>query len=51
VRDRLLEEARKAAKLAHPAVVTVFSVLDESEPPAIVMELVEGFLSTHLPPS
>ena len=43
VRRRLLDEARKAAALSDPAVVTIFSVLDESDPPAIVMELVEGF--------
>jgi serine/threonine protein kinase len=43
VRARLLDEARKAAALADPAIVTIFSVLDENEPPAIVMELVEGF--------
>lgn len=43
VRRRVLEEARKAAGLSDPAVVTIFSVLDETDPPAIVMELVEGF--------
>ncbi len=43
LRQRILEEARHAAALADPAVVTIFSVLDEAEPPAIVMELVEGF--------
>jgi serine/threonine-protein kinase len=43
VRRRVLEEARKTAALSDPAVVTIFSVLDEVEPPAIVMELVEGF--------
>ena len=43
VRRRVLDEARKAAGLADPAIVTVFSVLDETEPPAIVMELVEGY--------
>jgi serine/threonine protein kinase len=43
VRRRALEEARKAAALNDPAVVTVFSVHDEADPPAIVMELVEGF--------
>jgi serine/threonine-protein kinase len=43
VRSRLLDEARKAAALADPAIVTIFSVLDETDPPAIVMELVEGF--------
>ena len=40
---QVLDEARKAAALADPAIVTIFSVLDESDPPAIVMELVEGF--------
>ena len=30
-------------RLSDPAVVTVFSVLDEADPPAIVMEFVEGF--------
>jgi serine/threonine-protein kinase len=43
VRRRLLDEARKAAALGDPAVVTIFSVLDEADPPAIVMELIEGF--------
>lgn len=43
VRRRVLDEARKAAALNDPAIVTIFSVLDESDPPAIVMELVEGF--------
>lgn len=43
VHRRILDEARKAAALNDPSVVTIFSVLDESDPPAIVMELVEGF--------
>ena len=43
VRKRVLDEARSAAALGDPAVVTVFSVLDEADPPAIVMEFVEGF--------
>ena len=43
VRRRVLDEARNAAALSDPAVVTIFSVLDEADPPAIVMELVEGF--------
>jgi serine/threonine protein kinase len=43
VRRRVLDEARKTAALADPAIVTVFSVLDETEPPAIVMELVDGY--------
>lgn len=43
VRRRVLEEARHAAALADPAIVTIYSVLDEIDPPAIVMERVEGF--------
>ena len=43
VRRRVLDEARKAAALSDPAVVTIYSVLDEADPPAIVMEFVEGF--------
>ncbi|TAK93821.1 MAG: serine/threonine protein kinase [Verrucomicrobia bacterium] len=43
VRKRVLDEARHTAALSDPAVVTVFSVLDEADPPAIVMEFVEGF--------
>lgn len=43
LRRRLLDEARKAAALNDPAIVTIFSVLDEANTPAIVMELVEGF--------
>jgi serine/threonine-protein kinase len=43
VRRRVLDEARKAAALGDPAIITIYSVLDETNPPAIVMELVEGF--------
>ncbi|MCC6820054.1 MAG: serine/threonine protein kinase [Verrucomicrobia subdivision 3 bacterium] len=43
VRRRVLDEARHTAALGDPAVVTVFSVLDETDPPAIVMEFVEGY--------
>ena len=43
VRRRVLDEARHAAALSDPAVVTVFSVFDETDPPAIVMEFVEGY--------
>ncbi len=43
VRRRLLDEARKAAALEDSSVVTIYSVLDEADPPAIVMEWVEGF--------
>lgn len=43
VRRRILAEARHTAALGDPAVVTVYSVLDETDPPAIVMEFVEGY--------
>jgi serine/threonine protein kinase len=43
VRRRVLDEARHTAALSDPAVVTVFSVLDETDPPAIIMEFVEGY--------
>ena len=43
IRRRVLEEARKAASLNDPATVTIFSVLDDTDPPAVVMEFVEGF--------
>jgi hypothetical protein len=43
VRRRVLDEARNAAALTDPAIVTIYSVLDETDPPAIVMERVEGF--------
>lgn len=43
IRRRLLDEARKAAALSDPAVVTIYSVLDEADPPAIIMEMVDGF--------
>lgn len=43
VRQRLLDEARKAAALNDPAIITIYAVLDEVDPPAIVMEQVEGY--------
>lgn len=43
VRQRLLSEARSAAALRDPAVVTIYAVMDEARTPAIIMELVEGF--------
>jgi serine/threonine protein kinase len=43
VRRRVLDEARHAAAMADPAIVTIYCVLDEIDPPAIVMERVEGF--------
>lgn len=42
-RERILREARHAAALKDPAIVTVFSVIEEGATPAIVMEVVDGF--------
>lgn len=39
---RMRREARSAAKLAHPNVAAIYDVDIDSEPPFIVMELVEG---------
>ena len=40
--QRTLREARAAARLSHPGVVTVFDILDEAGSPWIVMELIPG---------
>jgi eukaryotic-like serine/threonine-protein kinase len=40
--QRTLREARAAARLSHPGVVTVFDILDEAGSPWIVMELIRG---------
>ena len=41
-RQRLVAEARAAARLAHPAIVGIYDVDSTGESPAIVMELVDG---------
>ena len=38
----LLREARTAAKLSHPNIVTIYAVADEADPPYIAMEFVPG---------
>jgi tRNA A-37 threonylcarbamoyl transferase component Bud32 len=42
LRERVMREARAAAKLSHPAAVTVFDVLEEDDNIFIAMELVES---------
>ena len=41
-RQRLVAEARAAARLSHPAIVGIYDVDATGESPAIVMELVDG---------
>ncbi len=41
-RDRILAEARKAAGLQHPSIVTIHSVATGGDSPGIVMERVHG---------
>lgn len=41
-RERILAEARRAAALSDPAIVTIHAVTDDAAAPAIVMELVDG---------
>jgi hypothetical protein len=42
IREKVLREARAAARLNHPGAVTVFDVIDDDGRPVIVMELVEA---------
>ncbi|MDT0327083.1 serine/threonine-protein kinase [Nocardiopsis lambiniae] len=42
LRTRMLREARSAAQLSHPSIITVFDVAEEDGRPWIVMELVPG---------
>ena len=42
LREKVLREARAAARLSHPALVTVFDVVEENGRPFIIMELVDA---------
>ncbi|MFE1104061.1 serine/threonine-protein kinase [Nocardiopsis alba] len=42
LRTRMIREARSAAQLSHPSIITVFDVAEEDGRPWIVMELVQG---------
>src|SRR6266545_342930 len=41
-RRRVVREARAAARLRHPGVVSVYDVIDQDDRPWIIMELVES---------
>jgi hypothetical protein len=42
-RERIVAEARRAAALNDPAIVTIHTVIDDPTSPAIVMERVDGY--------
>jgi serine/threonine protein kinase len=42
LREKVLKEARAAARLDHPGAVTVYDVIDDDGHPVIVMELVDA---------
>jgi oligopeptide transport system substrate-binding protein len=50
-RDRLLHEARMAARLNHPNIVTVYDAGEVDGVPFIVMEHIEGVSAHQRPPS
>ena len=42
LRGRLLRDARAAAALTHPNIVSVFDVVEDGDIAAIIMEFVDG---------
>ncbi|MFI6522230.1 WD40 repeat domain-containing serine/threonine protein kinase [Spirillospora sp. NPDC050679] len=47
-RQRTLREARSAARIDHPAAITVFDVVEDDGMPWIIMELVDGLALNSL---